>query len=551
MPEVFIKGLNKTLVFPDNMSQEQIASAIQKNFPELHKPINREPDFSAMGPEGEKLESFLKSGHPAPTSEVSTITGKPTGRKYETPRTPVTAKTIAERDEKLVDYPLRARIADAITPTLKLVGGTLAGIAATPESLGAGTVPAFALGYGAGGQVGRLIRGDYKGLKREALGAIGDVAEGAMTEMAGPIYVKIFSPAMKAASEAMKSAMGKLTGTGKAAIEEAIKSGKVTGLTADMLKSKTDFDRALRGEYQPSEIVDNAYAALTTIKQNRSNEYREALASLKSNTKTIDIPKLKNEIDDIFRRYVRFDRSGKPDWSRSALGPKGSEAVNKMEKMYKNIKGWKTSGEDASPLGLDMLKRQLDDFFVESSNSRALTTALRNKVKKTLVDAVPEYASMTKNYSNATSMIKDIEAGLMMRKQGMTGRITADQTLRRLSSALKDNFELRKDLVKVLGSEGSQDLTGQVAGYLLSPAMPRGIRGATMAGEAALIYAVNPKFWPVLAASSPRVSGEFLRLFGKALKDVEKTGKLAGRTAATGAFSVMNKDKKEEGETKE
>jgi len=120
----------------------------------------------------------------------------------------------------------------------------------------------------------------------------------------------------------------------------------------------------------------------------------------------------------------------------------------------------------------------------------------------------------------------------MMRKQGMTGRIVADQTLRRLVSSMKDNFELRRDLVKVLGNQGGQDIQGLAAGYAMRSPVPLGLAGSvpSMASITALAQFVSPAFWPVLAASSPRLSGEFLRLFGMGMREASKYTPAAVKT---------------------
>jgi hypothetical protein len=97
-----------------------------------------------------------------------------------------------------------------------------------------------------------------------------------------------------------------------------------------------------------------------------------------------------------------------------------------------------------------------------------------------------------------------------------------------LTSAMKDNFELRKDLVEILGAQANKDLSGDIAGYTMNTTMPRGLAGTGTAlagsGYAAMI---NPSFWPVLAASSPRVQGEFLRLFGRGMNAASKIPKQA------------------------
>jgi hypothetical protein len=174
---------------------------------------------------------------------------------------------------------------------------------------------------------------------------------------------------------------------------------------------------------------------------------------------------------------------------------------------------------DNTVSGLDALKRQLDDFYSESSQARAFVASLRSDIHKTITKAVPEYEEMTKGYHEASVLIKNIESGLLLKKPQGGGRITADRTLRYLTSSMKDNFALRRDLVQVLGVKADQDLSGQIAGYTMRSIVPLGLAGTgpAMVGEAALAHFVNPWFWPVLAASSPRASAEFLRVFGKAL----------------------------------
>src|SRR4030042_1517691 len=58
---------------------------------------------------------------------------------------------------------------------------------------------------------------------------------------------------------------------------------------------------------------------------------------------------------------------------------------------------------------------------------------------------------------------------------------------------------------------------------------------------------LNPKMWPILAASSPRVVGEFLNAYGKASNAVKKgTGKVVdfaerAKTAAVGSGDFPNR----------
>ena len=405
-------------------------------------------------------------------------------------------------------------------PTLEFGGMTagalIGGGLGAPTGVGALATGAAGagLGYGIGRQAaGRLeeMAGiqEPQPLPQQALGAVEDVATGAAMHGGGLAIGK----GAGLAAKGIKQAWGSLTGTGSAAIEKAV-------------MGHPGFKAALRGKIPGEQIVHEAREALNVLKSQRAAAYQKDLADLAQLQGRIDIKPLQDKTMDVLKRFVRVDKStGTPDWSRSALGPEKSEGVRKIKQIVDTIKKWGTKEGDDTVAGLDMLKRQLDDFYSESSNARAFVSTMRNEVKKQLVKEVPEYATMTKKYMEATNLIKDIEQGLMLRKHAMTGRMTADMTLRRLTSTMKDNFELRRELVEILGDKAATDITDKVAGHAMSSMIPRGITGSGLGlGMGAYAVYVNPKFWPVLAASSPRVSAEFLMIFGKGLKETAWAG---------------------------
>lgn len=411
-----------------------------------------------------------------------------------------------------------------------LLAGGAAGLAAgAPTGPGAAATSALGagLGYSMGSQAADLLLGENadQTLGQRTIEAGKDIATGVTMEAGG----KLLTEGVGIAGRAGRQILGSLTGTGKAAIEEAI-------------KGSPSFKAALRGKISGDEIVQNTRDALAVLKSQRQAEYQARLSKLTGNQNLFDLSKIKNKADDVLKRYVRIDQNGQPDWSRSALGPENSEGVKKIKDIYEMIKSWGAKDGDQTVIGLDMLKRQLDDFYTESSNARAFVTNLRNVVKDEIVTTVPEYGKMTKAYEEATKLIKDVESGLMLRKQGISGRIIADQTLRRLTSAMRDNFELRRELVDVLGRKAGHDLAAEIAGHSMSSFIPRGIAGTgpALVGQAALAYYVSPKFWPALIASSPRVMAEFLSVFGKGLKATKGAAAPMGQI---GGYSIGSSTK--------
>jgi hypothetical protein len=400
------------------------------------------------------------------------------------------------------------------------LGGGPAAPATVPYGAIAGGVAGSGLGYAMGARAADLIEGKQRTLGNAMTQSAQDVGTGAMLDMGGQSVVPAVQMLGKGVGSVVKPMLGRMSGTGEAAINEAIESGKSTGITKNPLASSTDFDKALRGEISGEEVVDNARTALSTLKDQRADAYRTQLAQVAQNTEPIDLRPLKTDLSELMDKYnVKVGEDGNLDLSRIAMGKSGRGDIKDV---IETVSNWGTKEGDNTPLGLDVLKRQLDDFYSDSSQARQFVASMRNKVKDTIVENVPEYAEMTKGYAEATSMIKDIESGLMMRKQGISGRIVADQTLRRLTSAMRDNFPLRNDLVNTLSTNGGVDVAGQVAGYSLSPAIPKGFAGTLAVGEAAAAKFLNPKLWPLFVASSPRVQGEFLRLFGQALAESGK-----------------------------
>jgi len=429
-----------------------------------------------------------------------------------------------------VDMPKISMEHDIVRPTLEY-GGLAAGAAIGSVSGPTGSVAGGGLGYAAGKQVGNLIYDESKPLGEELKQAGKDVVTGSAMEAGGQILGKAGPWAFNKTGEAFKAVHGRLTGVGKSGTEAALQSGKMMG--ANPFKNYTEFDKALRGKISGEEVVNNAKIALGNIKDIRSQDYVSKLEKIKlspaqlNNVQRGFAGKVNRLLGrDKFDIKIGFNDKGPTfDFSNSTL----VEGQPVIEKALKDVVTWK----DNSAAGLDVLKKRLSTYAGQvkrGTPQEAFLNKMENALKSELNDAVPGYSEMTKGYAEATNLIKDIEAGLMMRKQGMSGRIVADQTLRRLTSSMKDNFALRKDLVRAL-SAGGEDIEGQIGGYAMRSVVPIGLSGTgpAMIGSAAAAKFINPAFWPVLASSSPRVSAEFLRIFGKTLATLEGTGPMFGR----------------------
>ena len=420
------------------------------------------------------------------------------------------------------------------------VGGTVSGAAMAAPGGPGSAIAGGALGYAGGKNVADLLyqkeipktigEGLYKTAK--------DVATGATMEMLGPVITKTTGAIVKPLAKVVKETLGTTTGAGSGMIDEAIKGGR-------------SFKSAMRGKRTGQDVVDTAFDALQKIKDKRAFDYQTRLASIKKTQEVIDIRPIKKELLKQMKQFnIKFSDDGTIDYARVAMGKKGRADI---EDVVQIVSEWGSKEGDNTPLGLDVLKRQLDDFYSDSSQARGFVLSLKKSVSNTISKSVPEYGKMTSKYSEATKIIKDIESNLMMRKQGISGRITPDQTLRRLTSSMRENFELRKELIEVLGKKAGEDVVGEVAGYTASQALPRGLIGKLSAGSIGVLSTIDPKFLGLLAASSPRAVGEFLNVFGMGLRQSQKFGPAVVKSISykigkgvEGNYEALNKYTKEQ-----
>ena len=340
---------------------------------------------------------------------------------------------------------------------------------------------------------------------------------------AGAVAAKI-GEVLDPVNAAAKAVGGIARGVGETA---AAGLGITTGAGRDVIKQafrnpSQEFTSALRGKTTSANIVDDARDALHTIKQKRSDEYRADLAKIKgANTSSLDIGVLKQDLETRLAEFgVRRTDEGF-DFSRSTIDP---AETNRVQAIAETIDEWGTQKGDRTAIGLDLLKRRLDDFYSPTSKqANAFVQPLKGNVRSILEEQVPGYANMTKRYRETSELADEIQRGL-----SLTDRASVDTTFKKLTSTLRQNQEFRKELLDTLEARGGKDLTASLTGQQLSSIVPRGIQkyvtevgviGGILSGAGAI------KLLPMLALASPRVVGEFVRATGLGIM---KTQKLLG-----------------------
>ncbi len=347
------------------------------------------------------------------------------------------------------------------------------------------------------------------------LGKLGDVSKISELSKAGEVVSKageITNPAVIAgkglkaiankAGNVASEAAGFVTGAGGGAVKEAYTN------------PSKGFYQGLRGKVSPEAIVDEAKQALGTAKANRSSSYQSDLAKIKTNGQPLNITPLQKELSNQLKKFgVEMDETGGLNFDNSTISDPAEQA--KIQRAYDDINRWGKNPNNLTPAGVDTLKRRLDNLYSPNSDVRAFTATLKNKARELLNNQVPGYEEMTKAYQQASDFIDDVTKGL-----SLSDRASTDTALRKLASALKQNNEFRTELVKQLEEIGGKDLTGKIAGYNLSAALPRGLFGKLVEGSTVLAAfkglasLFSLPTLSALATTSPRLVGEVVAALG-------------------------------------
>jgi hypothetical protein len=353
-----------------------------------------------------------------------------------------------------------------------------------------------------------------------------------VADITNPIKIagKAAGPVLSKAGNAISETLGSITGAGGGAIKEGLAN------------PSEGFYSGLRGNSSPAEIVQESKQALNAAKAERTATYQSQLADIKNAPTKLDISPLKAELTKQLNKFgVQVDGKGNLIFDNSTISD--SSDIGKIQQAFDDINRWERSQKNLAPVGVDTLKRRLDNLYSPTSDVRAFTTALKSTAGKILKDNVPGYEQMTKTYQQSTQFIDDVTKGLSLGDKAST-----DTALRKLSSALKQNNEFRTELVNQLQEIGGKDLTGKIAGYNLSSLIPRSIvgKGADILALYGLAHALNPAMFAALATSSPRLVGEVVGALGIAKQNVsgviealQKSGasKIAAPTLKAGYYT--------------
>jgi hypothetical protein len=279
---------------------------------------------------------------------------------------------------------------------------------------------------------------------------------------------------------------GLTTGKGSTSIEEAY-------------KRTPEYQRAIKGETTPKNVVDMAKGAIENIKEQRRNEYLKNLDEIPTKGK-LDITEIKSELKNQLDRFrIVIDKKGNLDFSKSSIR-NDSKAVGGIKTVYEDIMNWK----DLSPRGIDSLKQGISQVFPSSASAKSFIATMEKVVGNNLKSQVPEYSKLTESYKEYSSLLNDLK--------GYSGE-NPNTIFTKLTSSIRGNNALKEQLIQELQAQGKKNIMGSIAGIQMKQWESGYIRSIT-AGGFAMAGGFQLSDLLILASTSPRIVSNFLGVLG-------------------------------------
>lgn len=337
----------------------------------------------------------------------------------------------------------------------------------------------------------KVLRGVGVGGAGGALNAVGNDGDIATDTGIGAVVGGAFplaGAAVKGAGKMASKVLGKTTGAGDKAIEDAFKAGQ---------KGNINFVKQMRKPDDIDEVVGKAMDRLDKIKQARSRAYDENMSVLRRDKTKLDINPVTRQID----RISRAEGGGSDYLVGKKTGNVIKEAKEVVDKFTKDKARHNTAG-------FDDLKQRLSQIETYNEpNAERIKSEITNSVKAEIMKQNPSYKQVMDDYARDSANIDTLKRTFSLDK-----RANLETTLRKLQSVTRNNantdYGYRARLLKKIDPNG--EIYDAVSASALNSWSPRGLVSSGVAGAG--VATLNPA---LLAASSPRLAGEVAYILGK------------------------------------
>ena len=358
---------------------------------------------------------------------------------------------------------------------------------------------------GALGDISMLVTGGGSAVARTP-GVVGKI--GQATAKAGnfidpaTLAVKGVGKALPYAGIAAKNILGATTGVGADVLDTAYQTGRAGGERA---KNFTD---NMRGLEDSRVVLEEAENALAKMRENKSRNYKMGSKAWNADKTRLDFWPVREQFNELANSMFKGEHFRV-----------GADTQKKLKEIGQVIDEWADDKTMHNAGGLDALKMRLDDMMpnkLDPSQSGRAVTTMRNAVKKIIVDKVPAYADVMKDYETAINLEKEIQRTLSVGGN-------PDTAMRKLQSMMRNNVNTnygeRLALGKILEDQGGGKILDRVAGQNVNKMAPRGLAGGVVPFTAlAPLYTGNPMGIMALPFQSPRIVGGATHFAGQTAK---------------------------------
>ncbi|MHA2069575.1 MAG: hypothetical protein ACXABY_34865 [Candidatus Thorarchaeota archaeon] len=307
-----------------------------------------------------------------------------------------------------------------------------------------------------------------------------------------------------AAGKATTGLLGITTGVQDDVIREAIQ------IVGEGGARKEAFQQGLRGKLDPFQLVESAEQGAKQIRQQRNKTFQDRLESINQG-QPLNIGSISSKFDDQVKQFgLNVGPDGAVNFTGALIAnPRDREII---QNVVTELRAFGNRAGDNNVSQVHGLLTFLDDSFVKGSKASAFITPLRREVREQLGKQVKGFDEMQKGFQRDTAFLREIQQTLA------AGRNASPETVfKKLISSLRNNNEIRQQIVREFEDIIGVPLTGQIVGQQLSEAMSRGLigsLGATSLTTAILSGAISPVMIVSLLSASPRVVGEVINSLG-------------------------------------
>lgn len=309
------------------------------------------------------------------------------------------------------------------------------------------------------------------------------------------------------------------SGAGGSAVREAVGAGFERGRAGAPTARSEAFVGNMRDPLSNiDEVVATARDAVANLRQQASQRYTDAMQRF--GQKPTPLP-----MDNVLMRMAKL----KPrNYDAMLSSPKRPSDHLAWEQMMQTVEHYAVqAAQDPSllePLAMDAFKQDLYDIgskiggAYDRQAARIAGTAY-NAVRQELVKHDPLYAKTMRDYETAAKEAQQLE-GTFALGAARGKQVNVDSATRRLQSIMRNNANTNYGQRAAQGErlaelDPSGTLIPSLAGQMVSSPTPRGLHTVSALSTGAAAAMANPLALPVLAAFSPRVTGEAAYALGR------------------------------------